>query len=534
MKRFLALILTAILVLSLAPLVCAEESIGKEYDVIRLGSYPQSEVKDAALISELNVLAPNWEDWTSYGYYAGNGSLGSMVQGDWMRYTDVSHNGYRYRGVKFTDYRPNRTITSHSNNYQYSNHYYVDTVYWFKFEPIEWIVLDNVSGLVLSKTVIDSQAYNNTCFMKGELASIYSDFSDAGYTNYANNYETSSIRKWLNKDFYNIAFSDFEKEKIDTTLLTNDAYYTSVGIDGYEELDSNMTNDNIFLLSYNEAKNSKYGFSTASSDYDPARATIGSDYAKCQGLKIYLPPDSDDHGKAYWYLRTAGVNSRGCYGVYYKGASNYSIEAIDTSFGIRPAMIINNLGESVCEHKNTNHCPYINPNCTEKGYTEGEYCNDCSCWIWGHDEIPERGHSYTIETIVAATHLQEGKTVYTCSSCNDTKYVFIEKLSNHTYSSTITPPTCSSYGFTVFTCECNDSYIDCYVDKLSHIDSNGDYKCDYDCGYEFEKPTPDTPDIPDEPTEPDTPDEPEQELNFFQKIIQWFKNLFAKLFGWLK
>ena len=61
-----------------------------------------------------------------------------------------------------------------------------------------------------------------------------------------------------------------------------------------------------------------------------------------------------------------------------------------------------------------------------------------------------------------------------------------------------------------------------------------EYKCDYDCGYEFEKPTPDTPDIPDEPTEPDTPDEPEQELNFFQKIIQWFKNLFAKLFGWLK
>ena len=34
--------------------------------------------------------------FTSYGYYSGNGEYGSMVQGDWMRYTDVTYNGKKY------------------------------------------------------------------------------------------------------------------------------------------------------------------------------------------------------------------------------------------------------------------------------------------------------------------------------------------------------------------------------------------------------------------------------------------------------
>ena len=38
------------------------------------------------------------------------------------------------------------------------------------------------------------------------------------------------------------------------------------------------------------------------------------------------------------------------------------------------------------------------------------------------------------------------------------------------------------------------------VPARTHKDDNGDYKCDYGCGYEFEKPADPT---PDEPTDGD-------------------------------
>lgn len=40
--------------------------------------------------------------------------------------------------------------------------------------------------------------------------------------------------------------------------------------------------------------------------------------------------------------------------------------------------------------------------------------------------------------------------------------------------------------------------------------------------------------IPDDFETTDTPNEPEKELTFFEKIAKWFRELFDKLFGWLK
>ena len=70
-------------------------------------------------------------------------------------------------------------------------------------EDIEWIVLSNKKGklLLLSQYMLDCIPYNNK----------YGDFT----------WETCSLRKWLNKQFYKNAFTDEEKTKIVKVKLPN-------------------------------------------------------------------------------------------------------------------------------------------------------------------------------------------------------------------------------------------------------------------------------------------------------------------------
>ena len=86
--------------------------------------------------------------------------------------------------------------------------------------PIEWIVLDknNITGEVL-------------------LLSEYNLWLSWG-SNIVT-WETSGIRSYLNGDFYDEAFSDIEKQYIQSKYIINEG--------------ENNTNDKIFLLSLDEA-----------------------------------------------------------------------------------------------------------------------------------------------------------------------------------------------------------------------------------------------------------------------------------------
>ena len=99
-------------------------------------------------------------------------------------------------------------------------------------EVIEWLVLDIKDGkaLVISKYELDCKQYNTS------------------YTSVT--WETCSLRKWLNNNFTNTAFSVYEKEIIPTVTVSADKnpdWSTNPG---------NATADQIFLLSIDEA--SKY------------------------------------------------------------------------------------------------------------------------------------------------------------------------------------------------------------------------------------------------------------------------------------
>ena len=423
MKKLGILFTTVIMIMLVALSASANDNVYKVGDIIQFGTYPQTEVKDEALIAELNALAPEWNRWTSYGYYSGTDDYGSMVQGDWMRYVDIKHDGNKYRGVKFTQYRPYGTNFTSLDRHQDANGYSTNTVYWFIFEPIDWRVLDPATGLVMCETIIDSQPYSNTVyFNSSESDSTYAYFNDSSYKNYASDYETSSIRQWLNDVFYNTAFTDSEKKEINTTTLNNDGYNTSYGTTGYEALDSDPTNDKIFLLSYNEARNSDFGFDSNKYECDKARQAQGSDYAQSQGLYVY-------NNRSYWLLRSPGGYSRQCCRVKSSGDSDDCSVVDRTADGVRPALRFNLSSEifqpehqhsyisritteptcttagtttytCTCGDTYTETIPATNhpnattdegkaPTTTEVGYTAGKYCPDCKTWIEGHTEIPK-------------------------------------------------------------------------------------------------------------------------------------------------
>lgn len=96
----------------------------------------------------------------------------------------------------------------------------------------------------------------------------------------------------------------------------------------------------------------------------------------------------------------------------------------------------------------------------------------------------------------------------------------------HSYTSSVTKAaTCTEAGIRTFTCTCGNSYTEpIAIDPNAHatLDENGD--CPR-CGKhvkDVEQPT--------KPTDPST-NEPEPKLNFFERIIKWFRDLFARLFG---
>ncbi|MBO4572819.1 MAG: hypothetical protein J5762_03520 [Clostridia bacterium] len=273
-----------------------EEGNASVHGHIYFGSYPQKDVTEdmgdrlAIFAGELPT-DENDNAWTSYGYY-----MNGNIDKDYMWYKDVDLNGdgiNDYRGVYFTDYRPDWTEDSRSMEYQMRNEYYPNVVYWFEFEPVKWEILDIEDGkaIIFAKRILDSQDYNH----------VYVQYSVDGSPIYGNNYQFSSVRAWLNDTFYNTAFNETEKlltevvEVVNTEISTMD---DGVMFVFYSDYVCENTYDRVFLLSAQEVTKSKYGFENHVYSPDTARQKTASDYAKIQSACAF----GDDYG--YWWLRT--------------------------------------------------------------------------------------------------------------------------------------------------------------------------------------------------------------------------------------
>ncbi len=272
---------------------------------IYFGRYPQTLV-DGSMIKELSDIRFDIKTWKDYGYYK-DGKKTS-----YMYYLDVDTNNdgmYDYRGVYFVEYRPKKTSDplTVKESVQEINKYVVNTLYWFRYDPIKWQVLRKYENkaMIVSQMIVDSQNYHNAL---------------------DNNYKNSQIRTWLNDVFYKTAFRNDEKNNV---LITNvDNSISTTGYNGNKYACEN-TFDKMFILSYYEAWKIMPNKSN--------RLSQPTDYAKVQGACF-----KSSTGYGYWWLRSPNANrisvsSR----VYEDGILGFGEEVTQIDGGIRPACWIN-------------------------------------------------------------------------------------------------------------------------------------------------------------------------------------------------
>ena len=77
-------------------------------------------------------------------------------------------------------------------------------------------------------------------------------------------------------------------------------------------------------------------------------------------------------------------------------------------------------------------------------------------------------HHYVI-TVIDPTCAEDGKTIYTCSYCEKSRFEVIPATGEHSYETVVTDPDCVNIGYTTYTCAvCGDNYVDDKVEATGH------------------------------------------------------------------
>jgi hypothetical protein len=127
-------------------------------------------------------------------------------------------------------------------------------------------------------------------------------------------------------------------------------------------------------------------------------------------------------------------------------------------------------------HKNTTYHSGKAATCTEDGYTGYNECKDCGKIIDGKHVIKATGHTEETVKGYAATCTTAGKTDgKKCTVCGK---VTVEQKTisalGHSYSSKVTPATCTEGGYTTHTCTvCGHSYTDAQTEPNGHNFASG-------------------------------------------------------------
>ena len=272
-----------------------DPTLSEDGKTIQYGLYPQTHVNDEALIAELNALTAPQDN----GWYLLDGEY-------YAKQTASTYNGESYA---FDD----------------AAEIVNGTAYWFKCEPITWQVLSVANGTyyVLSDKLLDAHNF-------------YTDYVSRavdGNTVYANNYEQSSIRSWLNDEFFKAAFA-LNGAYVQCTSVSNGASTTDANNNKYACAD---TTDKVYLPAYKDYLNADYGFDTDADDTSDTRVCVTTDYARATGVWCNTTTKLQYSG-SYW---TRSASSEFYYCAWNVNSGGFLSEyAVDGIHGVRPCISV--------------------------------------------------------------------------------------------------------------------------------------------------------------------------------------------------
>ena len=349
-------------------------SINATGGYILFGEYPQTVKADSVTITSTT---------DSRGYYLGS---------DGAYYAKVTANPYDSLLDEDYTFTTGETVVS-------------GNTYYFKVEPIKWKILEITDGtaIILCEMIIDAHAYqNNFTNDSGNIfGPFYTTANGASSGTYANNYEYSEIRRWLNDNFYKTAFTELEKGIINTVQVDNSVKSTlPYGLTGYSGVNDYAcadTYDKVWLMSEEEiTKSWKYVNYASYEMNDTQRRKQTTDYAKANYAYTYnWSVFGDSYGNGSWWLRsphnlTDLTISKNVISIDGDGRAGSGGGGDRFSTGVAPALQIT-LGESA-SHSHSYSVAMTKLPCTEDGYTIF-ICTGCGD-EYVDDYIPATGHDY--------------------------------------------------------------------------------------------------------------------------------------------
>lgn len=171
-----------------------------------------------------------------------------------------------------------------------------------KKDPVDWLVLavEDGKALLISEKGLDCRMYHGD--------------------NTTMTWENCDLRKWLNGEFLQGAFTAEEQAQIVLTPTPNPGSTVHGAAGGID------TEDKVFLLNVDEADKYFTG--------DAARMLEGTPYTVARGAFV-----NERTGKVWWWLRSPGYYVSDAAGVNYLGQLHRSGDNVSTTNNaVRPAM----------------------------------------------------------------------------------------------------------------------------------------------------------------------------------------------------
>lgn len=267
---------------------------------VEFGEYPQTLVTDQAEIAGIS------DQISVDGYYHGIA------------------NGKKYAKVTVT-----KVIVLGDKQYQVGD-------YYFRVEPVRWNVIskDGKIALIESDIVLDTYFYNLTT----------SQETINGKTVYANNWEHSDLRSFLNGTFMQNCFNELERNLI-SLYLTQVSNASNKGDVNYSNAENypwsiqNNTEDYLFAMSYSEKTDESIGYQNLGYASDEQRQAIGSDYCVFKSVDGYYDEVDGVYYASYWLRSPTGVGTH-AYTVNGNGAIMKGESVSSANCGIRPVIYI--------------------------------------------------------------------------------------------------------------------------------------------------------------------------------------------------